>query len=129
MLALEGECGGGKSTIMALIQPFYDIVKGSMKLDLREFQVLNLRENMGVVWYETDLFKRFILDNVAYGLIQSDGTVVSNELITAASKQANAHDLIIDLAVGYDYVVARAETICQSGRGSAWRLCAQWGAR
>lgn len=107
-LALVGESGCGKSTVVALLQRFYDVREGSIKLDgrdLRKYQVCNLREHMGVVSQEPDLFNRSIRDNIAYGLSHADGTVVTDEMITAAAKEANAHDFIMDLAEGYDFVV------------------------
>lgn len=108
MLGLVGASGSGKSSIVAMIQRFYDPRTGQIKFDennLTEMNVNHARASMGMVSQETDLFNRSVRDNIAYGLGHAEGTVVTNGMIEEAAKLANAHDFISKLPEGYDTVV------------------------
>ncbi|XP_047125215.1 ATP-dependent translocase ABCB1 isoform X3 [Hydra vulgaris] len=99
-VALVGESGSGKSTIVKLIQRFYDVVDGSIKLDgvnIKEFNLKSLRSNIGVVSQEPVLFDMSIAENIRLGAINdaSDLDVVN------AAKCANAHEFISSLPQGY----------------------------
>ncbi|CAN0877377.1 ABC transporter B family member 19 [Linum grandiflorum] len=99
-LALVGASGGGKSTIFALIERFYDPVSGVVTLDghdLRTLQVKWLRSQMGMVGQEPVLFATSIMENVLMG--KEDAT--EREAIKACIA-ANAHDFISALPEGYD---------------------------
>ncbi|CAN1352883.1 ABC transporter B family member 19 [Linum perenne] len=99
-LALVGASGGGKSTIFALIERFYDPVSGVITLDghdLRTLQVKWLRSQLGMVGQEPILFATSIMDNVLMG--KEDAT--EREAIKACIA-ANAHDFISALPKGYD---------------------------
>ena len=104
-LALVGESGFGKSTIVGLLERFYDPRSGTLSLDrtnLQDYRVKGLRSQIGLVSQEPDLFNRSVRDNIAYGLSQEDGTPVTGEMIVEAAKTANAHEFISKLPQGYD---------------------------
>lgn len=91
-----GESGSGKSTIISLLQRFYDPNSGQILLDGIEIQKLQLkwlRQQMGLVSQEPLLFNNTIRENIAYG---KEGDVLDSEIITAA-ELANAHSFICSL--------------------------------
>ncbi|RXH68334.1 hypothetical protein DVH24_030667 [Malus domestica] len=103
-VALVGESGSGKSTVVALMQRFYNPDSGHITLDgteLGKFHLKWLRQQMGLVGQEPVLFNDTIRDNIAYG---KDGDASEAEII-AASELANAHKFISSLNQGYDTVV------------------------
>ncbi|BFG23770.1 hypothetical protein CerSpe_100440 [Prunus speciosa] len=103
-VALVGESGSGKSTVVALLQRFYDPDSGHITLDgteLGKFQLKWLRQQMGLVSQEPVLFNDTIRANIAYG---KDGEATEAEII-AASELANAHKFISSLHQGYDTIV------------------------
>ncbi|XP_068335797.1 ABC transporter B family member 21-like [Pyrus communis] len=103
-VALVGESGSGKSTVVALLQRFYDPDSGHITLDgteLGKFNLKWLRQQMGLVGQEPVLFNDTIRANIAYG---KDGDATEAEII-AASELANAHKFISSLNQGYDTVV------------------------
>ncbi|XP_045812361.1 ABC transporter B family member 15-like isoform X3 [Trifolium pratense] len=103
--ALVGESGSGKSTIIGLIERFYDPFKGTVTIDGRDIKSYNLRslrKHIALVSQEPTLFGGTIRENIAYGAY--DDKVDESEIIEA-SKAANAHDFISSLKEGY-------ETLC-----------------
>ncbi|XP_061375234.1 ABC transporter B family member 19-like [Gastrolobium bilobum] len=99
-LALVGASGGGKSTIFALIERFYDPVEGIVTLDghdLRTLQVKWLRDQIGMVGQEPILFATSILENVMMGKDNA-----TKEDAIAACIAADAHNFISNLPLGYD---------------------------
>ncbi|CAN0885243.1 ABC transporter B family member 11 [Linum grandiflorum] len=103
-VALVGESGSGKSTVVALLQRFYDPDSGRITLDDVEIQTLNikwLRQQMGLVSQEPALFNDTIRANIAYG---KQGDATENEILSA-SGLANAHKFISSLQQGYDTMV------------------------
>jgi subfamily B ATP-binding cassette protein MsbA len=99
-IALVGESGAGKSTILNLIPRFYDVTTGAIKVDgqdIRDVTLNSLRKNMALVSQEVAIFNDSIRDNIAYGSLQA-----TDEEIIAAAKQAAAHDFIMDLPEGYN---------------------------
>ncbi|KAI7983537.1 ABC transporter B family member 11 [Camellia lanceoleosa] len=103
-VALVGESGCGKSTVIALLQRFYDPDSGHITLDGIEIQRLKLkwlRQQIGLVSQEPVLFNDTIHANIAYG---KDGIASETEIL-AASKMANAHTFISGLQEGYETVV------------------------
>lgn len=99
-VAFVGMSGGGKSTIVGLIPRFYDVIKGSVRIDghdLRDVKVKSLREQIGIVMQDSILFSDSVKSNILMG--NPDAT---NEEVIAAAKAANAHDFIETLPLGYD---------------------------
>ncbi|XP_065877798.1 ABC transporter B family member 15-like [Euphorbia lathyris] len=99
--ALVGQSGSGKSTIIGLIERFYDPIRGSVRIDGRDiklFQLRSLRRHIALVSQEPTLFGGTIRDNIAYATSDEVG---ESEIIEAA-KAANAHDFIAGLQEGYD---------------------------
>lgn len=99
-VALVGNSGGGKSTLVNLIPRFYDVSAGSIRIDgidVRDYDIKSLRKNIGIVPQETFLFGGTILTNIKYG--KQDATM---EEVIEASKQANAHKFIEKLESGYE---------------------------
>lgn len=91
-----GESGSGKSTVISLLQRFYDPDSGKITLDGTEIQTMNLkwlRQQIGLVSQEPVLFNGTIRANIAYG---KDGTATEAEIVSAA-KIANAHTFISGL--------------------------------
>ncbi|PKU59347.1 ABC transporter B family member 4 [Dendrobium catenatum] len=104
-IALVGESGSGKSTAIALLQRFYDPDSGHISvdgIDLHQFQLRWLRQQMGLVSQEPVLFNDTIHANIAYG--NQDGKATQAEIIVAA-ELANAHNFICSLQQGYDTMV------------------------
>jgi len=100
MVAFVGPSGGGKTTMMALLQRLYDPTSGSICIDGRDIRKLkqrSLRENIGVVLQDGALFSDTVRDNISFG--KSSATLAEVE---AAARAANAHDFIMQLPRGYD---------------------------
>jgi ABC-type multidrug transport system fused ATPase/permease subunit len=107
-LALVGPSGGGKSTLFALIERFYDPDSGDIKLGPSNTSIKRVNTNwlhskIGLVSQEPVLFGGSIKDNISFGLEESD--TIDIERIMEAAKLANAHDFIVNFENGYDTVV------------------------
>ncbi|XP_044268848.1 ATP-dependent translocase ABCB1-like isoform X3 [Tribolium madens] len=101
-VALVGSSGCGKSTIIQLLERFYDPVTGEVSLDdesVKNVDIQNLRSHLGIVSQEPNLFDRTIAENIAYGA--NHRTVNMNEIVEAA-KSANIHTFISSLPGGYE---------------------------
>ncbi|KAL8137374.1 hypothetical protein V2J09_003375 [Rumex salicifolius] len=99
--ALVGHSGSGKSTIIGLIERFYDPIKGSVKIDgkdIRSYNLRSLRKYIALVSQEPTLFAGTVKENIVYGV----GEDVDEAEIMEAAKAANAHDFISGLKDGYD---------------------------
>jgi ATP-binding cassette subfamily B (MDR/TAP) protein 1 len=95
-VALVGESGSGKSTVIALLERFYDPDSGHITLDgieIQKFKLKWLRQQMGLVSQEPVLFNDTIRANIAYG---KGGNATEAEII-AAAEMANAHRFISGL--------------------------------
>ncbi|KAG7614804.1 putative ABC-type xenobiotic transporter [Arabidopsis thaliana] len=104
-VALVGESGSGKSTVISLLQRFYDPDSGHITLDrveLKKLQLKWVRQQMGLVGQEPVLFNDTIRSNIAYG---KGGDEASEAEIIAAAELANAHGFISSIQQGYDTVV------------------------
>jgi ATP-binding cassette subfamily B (MDR/TAP) protein 1 len=113
--ALVGESGSGKSTIIALLERFYDPDSGTISLDGIELKNLTLswlRDQMGLVSQEPVLFNDTIRANIAYG---KRGEATEEEIITVA-KTANAHEFISSLPQGYNTNVGERGTQLSGGQ-------------
>ena len=99
MVALVGQSGSGKSTLVDLIPRYYDVQKGSIKIDgvdIREMRIKELRSYIGNVNQEAILFNDTIFNNIAFGVENA-----TMEDVIAAAKIANAHDFIMEKEEGY----------------------------
>ena len=96
-LALVGSSGCGKSTVVSLLERFYDPLSGSVKIDntdIRDYNIRWLRSQIGIVSQEPVLFDMSVADNIRYG----DNTrQVSDEEVIEAAKAANIHSFIDSL--------------------------------
>jgi ABC-type multidrug transport system fused ATPase/permease subunit len=110
MVGIVGATGGGKSTIMSLIPRFYDPTAGQIRIDgvdIRQYKLQALRNQIGYVLQETVLFRGTIRDNIAYGRAGA-----TNDEILEAAKLANADEFIARMPHGYDTLVGeRGETL------------------
>lgn len=99
-VALVGESGAGKTTLAALIPRFYDVTKGSLRidgLDVRDYALAGLRKNIGIVQQSPFLFDTTIRDNILFGRVDA-----SEEELVQAAKDANIHDFVQSLPDGFD---------------------------
>jgi ATP-binding cassette subfamily B protein len=100
IVAIVGPTGSGKTTIINLLNRFYDIEEGAILIDgvpIQQYRKDDLRDHIGVVLQDTNLFTGSVFDNIAYG--KKDAT---EEEVHQAAKEANAHDFILRLPKGYD---------------------------
>ena len=103
IIALVGESGGGKSTIVNLLLGLYPVTQGRLEVcgeELGELDVEKLRATTGVVFQEAALFSGSVFENIAYG--KPEATL---EEVVAVAKRANAHDFIMKFTDGYDTVI------------------------
>uniref|UniRef100_A0A8D1UK67 Multidrug resistance protein 1 n=1 Tax=Sus scrofa TaxID=9823 RepID=A0A8D1UK67_PIG len=115
-LALVGSSGCGKSTVVQLLERFYDPLAGKVLIDGREIKELNvqwLRAHMGIVSQEPILFDCSIAENIAYG---DNSRVVSQEEIVQAAKEANIHPFIETLPDKYNTRVGDKGTQLSGGQ-------------
>jgi len=110
MVGIVGATGGGKSTIVSLIPRFYDPTAGTVKIDgvdIRQYKLQAMRNQIGYVLQETVLFRGTIRDNIAYGRAGA-----TQDEILEAAKLANADEFIARMPHGYDTLVGdRGETL------------------
>jgi subfamily B ATP-binding cassette protein MsbA len=103
LVALVGESGAGKTTVVNLLPRFYDIQSGSITIDgvdIRKATLKSLRLQIGVVTQETFLFADTVHNNICYGAENR-----SRQEVMAVAKAAYAHDFIMELPQGYDTIV------------------------
>ncbi|XP_036036406.1 ATP-dependent translocase ABCB1 [Onychomys torridus] len=115
-LALVGSSGCGKSTVVQLLERFYDPMAGTVFLDGKEVKQLNvqwLRAHLGIVSQEPILFDRSIAENIAYG---DNSRVVSQDEIVRAAKEANIHQFIESLPDKYNTRVGDKGTQLSGGQ-------------
>lgn len=113
-IALVGETGAGKTTIVSLISRFYNPSKGDILIDdknILDYNLSSLRSQMGIMLQDTFLFSTTIKENIKYGKLDA----TDNEVIEAA-KAVNAHDFIMSLENGYDTVVNERGTRLSLGQ-------------
>ncbi len=110
MVGLAGPSGGGKTTMVNLICRFYDVLEGEILIDgvdVRDYDVHDLRRRIGVVLQEPFLFYGTVGENIAYG--DHDST---RDAVIRAARAANAHDFIVGFPDGYDTMVGeRGQTL------------------
>ncbi|WP_270169063.1 ABC transporter ATP-binding protein [Paenibacillus sp. SYP-B4298] len=102
-VALVGTTGVGKTTLVSLVNRFYDPQEGSILMDgtdIRDVTLHSLRNNISMVLQDTFLFDGSVYDNIAYGWQDA-----SREAVLAAAKAAKAHDFIVQMEQGYDTII------------------------
>jgi ATP-binding cassette subfamily B protein len=103
-VAMVGQTGAGKSTLVKLVARFYDVTGGAVLVDgtdVRDYDLASYRHQLGVVPQESYLFAGTIRDSIAYA--RPDAT---DQEIVAAARATGAHDMIMGLPGGYGHVVA-----------------------
>jgi len=103
-VAMVGQTGAGKSTLVKLVARFYDVTGGAVLVDgtdVRDYDLASYRHQLGVVPQESYLFAGTIRDSIAYA--RPDATDTE---IVAAARATGAHDMIMGLPGGYGHVVA-----------------------
>lgn len=102
-IAFVGQSGAGKSTLVSLLLRFYEVTKGEISINnvnINEYNLTNLRENIAIVPQEVMLFGGTIKENILYGKPNSTDVDVEE-----AAKKANAHDFISSFPEGYKTLV------------------------
>ena len=113
-VALVGRSGGGKSTIVSMLERFYDPTEGQVLIDgvdLKSVCALDYRRNVGLVSQETQLFAGTIEDNIAYGT-----EAYTHDDVVHAAKQANAFDFIDSFDEGFDTKIGENGTRLSGGQ-------------
>lgn len=104
MIALVGHTGSGKTTVMNLLNRFYNIEEGQILFDgnnIQNISLSSLRKNVGIVLQDSILFTGTVFDNIAFG--KKDASM---DDVVAVAKSANVHDFIMTLEDGYETLVS-----------------------
>jgi len=113
-IAIVGSTGAGKSTIINLLNRFYEINSGTISIDnqdINTFTLESLRAQIAVVLQDVFLFADTIYNNITL-----NNTNVSREEVIAASKKIGVHEFIMSLPDGYDYNVKERGVMLSSGQ-------------
>lgn len=113
-IAIVGPTGSGKTTIINLLNRFYDVNDGEVLLDsinVNNIEKDNLRDKVGVVLQDTYLFTGTVKDNIKYGKLDA-----TDEEVEKAAKLANAHSFIKHLDKGYDSEVVEGGNNLSQGQ-------------
>ena len=114
MIAVVGPTGSGKTTIMNLINRFYDVDAGSISFDgrdIREFDLDSLRSKVGIVLQDSVLFSGTIRDNIRFGVPDA-----SQEMVEAAAKATHIHEYIESLPEKYDTLINDDQSVFSTGQ-------------
>lgn len=114
VVAFIGSTGSGKSTLVNLIPRFYDVSKGRIKInekDIRDYDVLQLRDKLGVIPQKAVLFSGSIADNIRFG--KKDAT---DEEVIHAAKVAQAYSFIMDKENGSNELISEGATNVSGGQ-------------
>jgi ATP-binding cassette, subfamily B, multidrug efflux pump len=114
MVAFVGATGAGKTSMVNLLNRFYDFQKGSIRIDgadLSEYSLSSLRKNVGVVLQDVFLFSDSVFNNIT--LYNPD---ITEQEVIAASKSVGTHDFIMQLPGGYEYNVRERGAMLSAGQ-------------
>ncbi len=114
LVGIVGPTGGGKSTVVSLIPRFYDATAGQVKLDgvdIRQYKLRSLRDQIGFVLQDTVLFRGSIRDNIAYGRPGA-----TEQEIQEAARLANAEEFILRMPRLYDTLVGEKGLTLSGGQ-------------
>ena len=114
MTAVVGPTGSGKTTIMNLINRFYDVDSGSIEFDgrdIRDYELDSLRSHVGIVLQDSVLFSGTIRDNIRFGVPDA-----SQEMVETAARATHIHDYIESLPDKYDTLVDDDQNIFSTGQ-------------
>ena len=114
MIAVVGPTGSGKTTIMNLINRFYDVDAGSISFDgtdIREFDLDSLRSKVGIVLQDSVLFSGTIRDNIRFGVPDA-----SQEMVEATAKATHIHEYIESLPDKYDTLINDDQSVFSTGQ-------------
>lgn len=114
MIAVVGPTGSGKTTIMNLINRFYDVDAGSISFDgrdIREFDLDSLRSKVGIVLQDSVLFSGTIRDNIRFGVPDA-----SQEMVEVAAKATHIHEYIESLPDKYDTLINDDQSVFSTGQ-------------
>ena len=113
-IAIVGSTGAGKSTIINLLNRFYEIDSGTISIDnqnINDFTLSSLRTQIAVVLQDVFLFADTIYNNITL-----NNEAISREQVIAAAKKIGVHDFIMNLPEGYDYNVKERGVMLSSGQ-------------
>ncbi len=113
-IAFVGATGAGKSTVINLLNRFYDIQKGAILIDnvnIKEYQLESLRNQIAVVLQDVFLFADTIYNNITL-----NNPTISKEQVVTAAQKIGVHDFIMSLPNGYDYNVKERGVMLSSGQ-------------
>lgn len=113
-VAIVGPTGSGKTTIMNLINRFYDVTAGKVTFDgtdVRDIQLTSLRQNVGIVLQDSVLFSGTVADNIRYGKPDA-----SMDEVIAAAKEAQIHDFIMTLPDKYETKIENGKASFSTGQ-------------
>ena len=114
MTAVVGPTGSGKTTIMNLLNRFYDVDSGSIEFDgrdIRDYDLDSLRSHVGIVLQDSVLFSGTIRDNIRFGVPDA-----SQEMVETAARATHIHDYIESLPDKYDTIVDDDQNIFSTGQ-------------
>ena len=114
MTAVVGPTGSGKTTIMNLINRFYDVDSGSIEFDgrdIRDYELDSLRSHVGIVLQDSVLFSGTIRDNIRFGVPDA-----SQEMVETAARATHIHEYIESLPDKYDTLVDDDQNIFSTGQ-------------
>ena len=114
MTAVVGPTGSGKTTIMNLINRFYDVDAGGIYFDgkdIRDYDLDSLRSKVGIVLQDSVLFRGTIRDNIRFGVPDA-----SQEMVEVAAKATHIHDYIESLPDKYDTLIDDDQSIFSTGQ-------------
>jgi ATP-binding cassette subfamily B protein len=113
-VAIVGQTGAGKTSLVKLINRIYDVPRGSVRVDgveVRNWNLASLRQQISIIEQDIFLFSRSIADNIAFG---KPGA--TREEVETAAKAAQAHEFILTFEKGYDTVIGERGVTLSGGQ-------------